>query len=126
MKYKNLGEILCDYAKVTGKSYVWYDAKGIRRLEDAGDTDKLNQVYAFYREFLDELLYEEFFHSSYGMLEYSNDVAAQDAAEDWFPREAQVPDADYYVYACAFNESGAIVWENVPVQTPPASEEDAE
>ena len=60
------------------------------------------------------------------MIEYSNDIAAQDAAEDWFPREAQVPDADYYVYTCAFNESGAIVWENVPVQTPPASEEDAE
>lgn len=110
--YKTLLEMLSEYASVTQQSFIWFDAKGIRRLEDAGDVDKLNQVYEFYKEFLPDDVYEEFFHSSFGVFTYSDAITAQDYAEDWFPREDLVPDSDYYVYSCVFNPSGALEWEN--------------
>lgn len=111
--YKTLLELLSGYAQATQQSFVWYNASNIRKLEDAGNVDKLNEVYSFYKEFLPSDLYEEFFHSSFGGITYSDAITAQGFAEDWFPRPNQVPDADYYVYCCVFNPLGALEWENV-------------
>lgn len=124
--YKNLLELLSGYASSNSQTFIWYDAKGIRKLEDAGNVDKLNEIYAFYREFLPEGVYAEFFNSSYGAFEYSDTLSAQDEAEDWFPRPAQLPDSDYYVYCCVFNQVGALEWENVDLPTPPTQTEETE
>ena len=111
--FLQLQEIISAYAKETQQVLIWFNASGIRRLEDANDVDKLNQVYAFYKEFLPNDVYEEFFHSSYGAFLRVDPILAQDVAEDWFPPNHLLPDKDYYVYCCVFNKSGAIEWENV-------------
>ena len=59
-EHKNLLEILSDYAALKGKSFVWWNASAIRDLEAKTEVDKLNTVYSFYREFLPDVLYEEF------------------------------------------------------------------
>lgn len=112
-EHKNLLEILSDYAALKGKSFVWWNASAIRDLEAKTEVDKLNTVYSFYREFLPDQLYEEFFTSSFGAFFYDDAETAQDHAEDWFPPSSLCPDADHYVYCCVFNATGGLVWENV-------------
>jgi hypothetical protein len=111
--FLSLQELISDYAAAREKILIWFDAKGIRKLEDAGNVDKLNQVYTFYREFLPDDVYEEFFHSSFGTFERQDSIAAQDVAEDWFPPVETLPDSDYYVYCCVFNRRGVIEYENI-------------
>ena len=111
--FLSLQELISDYAVAREKVLIWFDAKGIRKLEDAGNVDKLNQVYTFYREFLPDDVYEEFFNSSFGTFERQDSINAQDVAEDWFPHVETLPDSDYYVYCCVFNRRGVIEYENV-------------
>ena len=113
MDYKALQNTLSDYSKALGLPVLWYDASKIRILEAAGDTAKINTIWTWYEGFMSDPLLSEFKNSTYGTLRYSSITTAQSNAEDWFPIASLCPDADHYVYACIFNESGNLAWENV-------------
>ena len=113
MDYKALQDTLSADAKASGKSFIWHDGQKMRKLEDAGDTTKINTVWDWYKTFLPDVVYENFKNSTFGTYHYTDDVTAQSDAEDWFPKSSLCPDADHYVYACVYNSNGAISWENV-------------
>lgn len=113
MDYKTLQETLSDYAKLKGKSFIWYDSPKMRALENASDTTKINTVWDWYKAFLPDEVYENFKISTYGTYHYNDNMSAQSDAEDWFPKSSLCPDADHYIYACVFTAEGNLAWENV-------------
>ena len=115
--FLTLQELISEAAKSLGKPMIYWSASKIRDLEAKGEVDKLNTIYAFYRELMPADLYAEVFNSSYGGLTYIDKYSAQDFAEDYFPRPGLCPDADHYVYACVFLPNGAIEWENTDPPT---------
>ena len=112
-----LQELISEAAKSLGKPIIFWNASNIRDLEAKNGVDKLNTIYAFYRDLLPDALYTEFFNSSFGGLTFMDKYTAQDFAEDYFPRPALCPDAEHYVYACVFNVNGTIEWENTDPPT---------
>lgn len=118
--FLTLQELISEASKHIGVdgtgTLLYYNASKIRDLEAKGDVDKINTVYAFYKELMPDGLYSEFVNSSFGGLTYNDDYAAQNYGEDYFPIPKLCPTADHYVYACVF-KNGTIVWENTD---PPA------
>ena len=113
MDYKGLQDTLVAYAKASGKSFIWHDGAKMRKLEDAGDTTKINTIWTWYGEFLPSAVLENFKNSTFGTYTYTDTISAQSDAEDWFPKSSLCPDADHYIYACVFDSTGNLAWENV-------------
>ena len=113
MDYKALKDTLSAYAKASGKSFIWHDGQKMRALESASDVTKINTVWTWYKDFMPDIVWENFKVSTYGTYHYNDTVSAQSDAEDWFPKSSLCPDADHYIYACVFNSNGSLAWENV-------------
>lgn len=116
-QFSGLMDIISQAAMQMGQPILFYNANNIRDLEAKGEVDKLNTVYAFFKELMSKDMYTEFFNSSYGAVTYNDKYTAQDFGEDYFPRPGLCPDADHYVYACVFLPNGAIEWENTDPPT---------
>jgi len=112
--FLTLQELIGEASK--DKIILFYNASNIEDLAAKGDVDKLNTVYAYYKDLMPDALYSEFFNSSFGGITYKDEYTAQDFAEDYFPRPALSVDTDHYVYACVF-KNGHIIWENTDPPT---------
>ena len=106
--------LVADYAKLSNKFVLVIDNTKYHTLT----ADKKATVFAYYDDIIPEAEIDRIFELEYIYYYFDQELAATDAAFDWFPQPQNVPDADHYIKAYVIRPNGTIPYENAD-PTPP-------
>lgn len=109
MEVKHLFDIVEHYVKTKNTTIVFFRNQ---KLERSDDVQKINEVWEYYKEHLNDVVYYAITHSEYNIIEFMNVDSAIEFIEDNFPRRDQVPELIYWFHCSVFDPNGVMVYEN--------------
>ena len=111
---KSTPMLIADYAKATNKFVMVIDNSKYHTLA----ADKKTTVSTYYDGIIPEAEIDRIFELEHIYYYFNQELAATDAAYDWFPQPQNLPDADHYIRAYVIRPNGTIPYENAD-PTPP-------
>ena len=108
MESQRLYEVVSFYSKNTEKYILVVNTEIFSHLPD----EKKQQVKEFYADILPEDELGEIFAEQYRFYEFPSQTVAIETATDWFPRNLDLDDQDYFVECYVITPKGGIPYTN--------------
>lgn len=102
-------ELIYDYVTKVKKPFVFMRMVGPNKCNDV---DKLNEVYALYKQILPTDIYHGIFYNEFLFVTFDKIEEALDFAEDHFPINQTEGDPDYYIHVTVYTETGEGIYGN--------------
>ena len=108
---KTIFDMLSVYAKTNECSLIYFKNS---KIETCQDEELKNKVFSFYEEFLPEDMLLILKRQTYCAVEFKTNETAIMNLTAWFPSRDLLESDEYYWHACVIDNSGDIIFENVP------------
>jgi hypothetical protein len=113
--FTNFLDILCENAKSSGFSYLFFYNPYFAKLQQ----DKKEKILKYYKEHLPEEVYYAIKQEFQNVLKYVSADSAIADASSWFPAVDYLPDSDYYWHCYVISPEGDFEYENIVVKPEP-------
>lgn len=108
---KTIYDFLGFYAEKNKCALIYFKNDALKNCVDENIKEK---VFSYYEEFLPEDILLILKRQSYVAVEFNSTDVAISNILSWFPSRDLLESDEYYWYACVIDDSGDIIFENLP------------